>query len=292
MEKTTEILLKMLERMGPVNIVKENMGETLEQKSKRFQEARNYKVNVDKYILVHVDGRSFSKLIKSKFNKPFDKDFIDMMNKTAIFLCENVQGAKIAYVQSDEITLLLKKDTPEGDVFFGGRLCKMQSIIASLATSEFNRHYIRYNIFNKDDWSEYGISDLDDELCDLKLAQFDCKVWDVDTANDAFAWFLFRNIDCVKNSKQQFAQTYLSHKELLNLNADEQIAKAMNEKGVDWNQCPQDQRFGRVISKEEFEFVGPDGAPYMRSRWVAHDGVDLTDLPTRDEFKNKYEFFK
>ena len=36
-----------------------------------------------------------------------DKSFIGMMNETAKFLCENIQGAKFAYVQSDEISLLL-----------------------------------------------------------------------------------------------------------------------------------------------------------------------------------------
>jgi tRNA(His) 5'-end guanylyltransferase len=95
------------------------MTETLQDKGKRLQKQRDYKIDVDKYVLVHVDGRSFSKLIKNKFNKPFDDKFIDMMNKTAIFLCESIQGAKIAYVQSDEISLLLKKDSPEGDIFFG-----------------------------------------------------------------------------------------------------------------------------------------------------------------------------
>ena len=220
-----------------------------------------------------------------------------MMNKTAIFLCENVQGAKIAYVQSDEISLLLKKDTPEGDIFFGGRLCKMQSIIASLATSEFNRHYIRYNIFNKDDWSEYGISDLDAELCDLKLAQFDCKVWDVDTANDAFAWFLFRNIDCIRNSKQQTAQTWCSHKELLGLQTDEQIALLKEKHNIDWNTFDDSEKFGRIVSKDTVKATRvmlPEGleVEYERSVWKPKPGVDLTDPESRDAFIEKYNFFK
>lgn len=260
------------------------MAETLQDKGKRLQKQRDYKIDVDKYVLVHVDGRSFSKLIKNKFNKPFDEDFIDMMNKTAIFLCENVQGAKIAYVQSDEISLLLKKDTPEGDIFFGGRLCKMQSIIASLATSEFNKQFIIKALANSDS----PVTDI----ANMKMAQFDCKVWDVDTANDAFAWFLFRNIDCVRNSKQQFVQTYLPHKILLKHNSDEQVLMAIDEKGKDWNACTDYQKYGRIISKEDYEFINDDGTSYVRTRWVAHNGVDLTDRDKRDKFINKYDFFK
>ena len=269
--------------------------ETLQEKGKRLQKQRDYKLDTDKYILVHVDGRSFSKNIKNKFQKPFDRDFINMMNETAIYLCEKVQGAKIAYVQSDEISLLLKKDTPEGDIFFGGRLCKMQSIIASLATAKFNQLITVYNLKKTKEYYEdnlYAMPFITDEIGNLPLYQFDCKAWDVDTANDAFAWFLFRNIDCVRNSKQQFAQTYLPHKILLKHSTDEQVLMAIDEKGKDWNSCLQDEKFGRIISKEIFYHLNDDGAEYMRSKWVPHDGVDLTDVDNREKFIEKYNFFK
>ena len=53
------------------------------------------------------------------------------------------------------------------------------------------------------------------------LAQFDCKVWDAKNFNNVFAYLLWRQIDCVKNSKQQAAQTYLSHKQLMNKSTDD-----------------------------------------------------------------------
>lgn len=267
------------------------MEETLQEKGRRLQKQRDYVIDVDKYILVHVDGRSFSKNIKNKYEKPFDRDFIDMMNKTAAYLCENIQGAKIAYVQSDEITLLLKKDTPEGDIFFGGRLCKMQSIIASLATARFNQLAVIRDI-KKNEETIYGTNGACDFIEKHPLYQFDCKVWDVDTANDAFAWFLFRNIDCIRNSKQQFAQTYLSHKELMNRNTDEQVDMCTQEKGKDWHLCRADEKYGRIIAKEEIEFENEDGEKYTRSRWLPHNGVDLTDVETRNNFIEKYNFFK
>lgn len=40
------------------------------------------------------------------------------MNETALYLCNNVQGCKFAYVQSDEISLILTDfETPETDSF-------------------------------------------------------------------------------------------------------------------------------------------------------------------------------
>jgi len=269
------------------------MTETLKDKGRRLQKQRDYYVDADKYILVHIDGRSFSKAIKNKFRKPFDEDFIEMMNETAIYLCETVQGAQIAYVQSDEITLLLKKNSPEGDIFFGGRICKMQSIIASLATAKFQSLMIQYNLTKMNESNAvYGISLIVDQIKNMQLYQFDCKVWDVDTANDAFAWFLFRNIDCIRNSKQQFAQTYVPHKVLLKHSADEQVLMAVDENGNDWHSCSDDKKYGRIVTKKEFDYVLADGVHYMRTRWIPSDGVDLTIPEERDKFIENNVIFK
>ena len=74
------------------------------------------------------------------------------------------------------------------------------------------------------------------------LAQFDCKVWNTDNFNDVFAYFLWRQIDCVRNSKQQAAQTYLSHKELMGKHTDEQIRLLLEKKGIDWNEYSDDEK--------------------------------------------------
>jgi hypothetical protein len=67
---------------------------------------------------------------------------------------------------------------------------------------------------------------------------------------------------------------------------------AIDEKGKDWNSCTDYQKYGRIVSKEDYEFTNDDGTSYVRTRWVAHNGVDLTDADKRDKFINKYDFFK
>ena len=233
-------------------------------------------------------------MIKNKFEKPFDVNFIDMMNKTAQYLCQMVQGTHLAYVQSDEITLIIKKNTEDSDVFFGGRLCKMQSIIASLATAKFNQLMILYNM-------EYhpNINPLN-TIENTALCQFDCKIWDVDNANDAMAWLLFRNIDCTRNSKQQTCQTYLSHKELMGKHTDEQVALLLEEKGIDWFDLPDGQKYGRLIQKqmvtEMRSFTAKDGIERTesctRSKWLIVDGFDLTISENRERITEMYPIFK
>lgn len=220
---------------------------SLEDKCQYYRSLTDYKILPNSNIIVMVDGKNFSELIKNKFKKPFDDDFINMMNATAKFLCENIQGCKIAYAQSDEISLLITDyDTEKTDLFFSGRLCKLQSIIASLATSEFNKWFTIYNL-NKC----YDNVNVGEFISKMKMAQFDCKAWVVPNENDAYAWFLYRQIDCVRNSKQQAAQTWCSHKELMNLNTDKQIEYLKEKHNIDWNDFSDDKKYGRFIAKKE-----------------------------------------
>ena len=215
-------------------------------------------------VLVMIDGRSFSKLIKNKFTKPFDTDFINTMNEVTAYVSQNVQGCKLAYVQSDEISFFLDATDQEETPFFEFRLCKLLSIIPSMATGKFNQllgHRLN------------------------KPVEFDCKAWNVNDYNDVFAWFLYRQLDCIKNSKAQTAQTYLPHKTLIGLNAEDQIKKLKEEKGIDWNAFDPGVKYGRFIWKEMEHYISEQYGEYDRSVWKAHDGWELTK--DGEKLKNK-----
>lgn len=250
--------------------------ETLKEKCRTQQEKFNYRLNINKPILVHVDGRAFSSMVKKRFAEPFDDKFISIMDKIAVELCSKVQGARIAYVQSDEISLLLLKNNPESDIFFGGRLCKIQSIIASMATAVFIREYMK--LWNKNTEEEFP------------LFNFDCKAWTVDEPNDVITWFLFRNIDCIRNSKNQTARTYLSHDKLLNLNADEQIKLLKEKLNIDWHSFPNPWKYGRLITHDWVEHQ-MNGNIYDRLTWMIKEGMDLTVPRNREIFANMIEIF-
>lgn len=272
--------------------------QNLEDKCLHYRSLTDYKILPNSNVIAMVDGRAFSRLIKNRFNLPFDDNFIRMMNETAKYVCENVQGCKIAYVQSDEISFLITDyDTPESDSFFGYRLCKMQSIIASLATAKFNQLYtilrLRKNYENlgfECADTIYTISDALNCLAETPLAQFDCKVWAVPSANDAYAWFLYRQIDCIRNSKQQTAQTYIPHQRLTGLNTNQQIEYLKTEKGIDWNLGFSDgKKYGRFVyqTKKHMEkeikgsLIGFD-----RNEWGAHDAFPLSEEGGKEKFYN------
>lgn len=248
------------------------------------------------HIIMMLDGRSFSKMIKKRFKLPFDPMFVGMMNLTAQYLCENIPGVQFAYVQSDEISLYIK-DEPTSGSFFGLRQTKLLSISASLATGRFNQLFLSQEIMKhtqdsgEKDWKKV-FDELSNLILGMKPFQFDCKVWNVPNENEVYAWFLYRQLDCIRNSKQQTAQTWLPHNKLIGVNSDKQIEMLKQENGVDWEIFEPELKFGRLIKKVEMEVEIPEQ--------FVKDGVNTTTrtfwepfpMPILSEINGKNELMK
>lgn len=84
------------------------------------------------FIVLRLDGRSFHTLTKP-FEKPFDERIELAMEETSRRLMVELPEAQLAYVQSDEITLVLAAGTQ----LFDRRLEKLLSVSAGIASSAF-----------------------------------------------------------------------------------------------------------------------------------------------------------
>lgn len=176
-------------------------------------------------------------------------------------------------------------DDFEKDPFFGNRLCKLQSIIASIATSKFNQlafiEVLKDNNCHKDD--------VINMIANSSLYEFDCKVWNVPNVNDAFAGILYRQNDCVRNSKEAVAQNYFSHKTLHGKKTEEQIELVKEYFGVNWyNDFTRGEQYGRVIIRRKIKYSpsGENLSTYERDEWNI-----LEALPFNVE-KNRTEMVK
>lgn len=240
---------------------------TLKEKCEYYRSIEDHRLLPNTPVICMVDGRSFSKQIKKVFQSPFDDDLIRMMNESAKYVCENVSGMVVAFVQSDEASFYFRDYDDEGckEGFFDYRLCKLQSVIASMMTARFNQLYI--------DWQVR--SGKRERISDSKIVTFDCKCWNVPNENDVYAWFLYRQNDCVRNSKQAVAQKVCSHRELNGKNTDEQIVIAKT-KGLDWNAFDDGKKLGRLIYRESVSYVSQEtGEEYKRNPFVIHDSFDI-----------------
>ena len=64
--------------------------QTLKDKCEAMRKTTDYHLPKKTYVMGMLDGRSFSRLIKNNYEKPFDDKFISMMNEVAIYVCKNV----------------------------------------------------------------------------------------------------------------------------------------------------------------------------------------------------------
>lgn len=122
-------------------------------------------------VVIRLDGKAFHTYTKG-MQRPFDERLSNVMWETTKYLCESIQGCKIGYTQSDEISLLLTNyEKVTTDSWFDNSLQKMASVAASMATAKFNEEI-------KKVFPEKG------------LALFDARVFVVphDEVNNCFYW--------------------------------------------------------------------------------------------------------
>lgn len=265
--------------------------ENIKDRCRYYQSLYDYRLMPNTYIILHVDGKNFSKKVKNSFERPFDDDFIMLMNDTTRYLCENTQNALCAFVQSDEISVVIK-DCNDTSLPYGGRLCKFQSITAALATSMFNKLDLLLRLSHLAGNAGCTAGDCVNELDSFDPLQFDCKAWCVPSLPEAVAWLQYRQIDCIRNSKEQTAQAFLPHSELVGRTSDEQIAILLERTGNDWNELDDGKKYGRFLYRKPVKFVshvnGKD-IESVRNRWqVSYDGAfNLLDEAGRDDFYAK-----
>lgn len=150
-------------------------------------------------VLAHVDGIGFSQYTR-KCAKPFDKALGDLMIDTAIDILERVQGAVLAYTQSDEITVLLHGyRTHATTPYRGNRVQKLVSDMSGPTSAFFTQHSHRI-------WDE-------GRLEGVRAAAFAAAIFLV-PENDVNNFFLWRQKDAVRNSVQMQARSMFSHKQV------------------------------------------------------------------------------
>jgi tRNA(His) 5'-end guanylyltransferase len=192
------------------------------------------------FTIIRIDGKAFHTYTRG-LNRPFDEGLIDDMNQTTKYLCENIQGAKFGYVQSDEISLVLTDfEKITTDAWFNGNIQKMASISASMATAKFNELRMLRFI---NEVKEKGKSNVKQTF-----ALFDSRVFTIPSEEEVINYFIWRQQDATRNSISAVAQSLYSHKEL-NGKSTNEMQEMIFQKEQNWNDYKIGQKRGRAIAK-------------------------------------------
>lgn len=237
------------------------MRDTLGDRMKSYYEDKTrYFLPRRTYSIIRVDGKAFHTYTRG-LQEPFDDKLMADMDNTAIYLCENIQGAKFGFVQSDEISILMTDfDLLTTSAWFDGNIQKIASVSASMATAKFN------------------------ELRAGKTALFDSRVFIIPSTTEVQNYFIWRQQDTVRNSISAVAQSLFSHKELEGKNCSK-MQEMIFSKGINWNDYSARYKRGRLIIKETFEKEGTD-----RTRWIMQEPPIFTqDREILDQLIPQYE---
>jgi tRNA(His) guanylyltransferase len=120
------------------------------------------------WVVVRLDGRGFSRFTESRFEKPFDLKFHQLMVQTTQALIEELHGI-YAYTESDEISLLFR---PDWD-WYDRSLEKIVSVSASIAGATFT-------------------------LAAQTVAVFDSRVWLGTNSSQVVDYFRWRQADATR----------------------------------------------------------------------------------------------
>ncbi len=144
-------------------------------------------------VIVRLDGRAFH-TFTANMVKPFDQHLIDAMIVAAYHVFGEMQGCKLAYIQSDEASFVMTDfDTLETEPWFGYRQSKVESVSASLMTAAFARAMRLAGV--------------------RELATFDARAFNI-PEDEVANYFVWRAKDWARNSLSMYAQANFSHADL------------------------------------------------------------------------------
>jgi tRNA(His) 5'-end guanylyltransferase len=207
------------------------------------------------------------------------------MNATMKYLCENIQGCKLGYTQSDEITLLLTDyDTLTTDAWFDYSVQKMCSVSASMATMAFNNFFSdevnkAYTYFTTTENGCKFVDNIDEfdkqfnnYYSKIGNAMFDARCFNipVDEVTNCFIW---RQQDATRNAIQMLGQCNFSHKALHGKSCNDIQDMLMLEKGINFNDMPVEFKRGVCCVKREVECT--DRLISYKTDWILDKDIPI-----------------
>jgi len=248
-------------------------------KYKAFESAVETQLPANTFAVIRLDGKAFHTFTKN-FARPFDAHFAATMDMVGAHLCDVVDGAMFAYVQSDEISVVFSDlANPGTQMWAGGRVQKMVSIAAANATAMYMA-VSPTALFPIFDARVHPLDSLDE-----------ARVHPLDSLDEAREYVVWRRADATKNAITMAANTIHSHKALIGLPTS---ARRELLRGTEHEHLPAEFLNGRLIVKEyrdepvtytDRRTNLPHSIVVTRGRWVSRtatdDTLDLAVAPSR-----------
>lgn len=230
------------------------MIDTLGNRMKKYEAASRLLLPPRTHIIIRCDGKAFHTYAKNVV-KPYDQNLADAMDAGAMALCKEMMGCQFAYGQSDEYSFLVTDFSPpdaEGNVdygteaWFAGNIQKMVSVASSIFTAQFNLKRLEQL------WANDKEGPNDKQVEQACSANFDARIFVIPSRHEVEEYFVWRQLDAVRNSLAMLASCHFSHKVLQGASFQKRRDMLM-DKGINWDAESSDFRQGRIVYKAQRE---------------------------------------
>jgi tRNA(His) guanylyltransferase len=218
------------------------------------------------YTILRVDGRAFHTWTRG-LSKPYDNEMMACMDAAGAALCNEVAGAKFAFTQSDEISVLITDfENEASQSWFDGNIQKTVSVASSIASTAFNLKVM-----------ELKGGEFEIPLWKKKPnAVFDARAFTIPDYIEVENYFVWRQGDARRNSVTLLASNYASAKQLHGKSESDR-QEIIHAAGDNWAKHPVRFKHGAVTRKVvsvDIEitplnprFVPKSPDPIVRSSW-------------------------
>ncbi len=231
--------------------------DALGQRMKKYEAVPKNVLMTRTPVAIRVDGKAFHTFTKH-LNKPFDNVFMNSMIQTMETMCAEIQNCIFGYVQSDEITFILKDyEQLNTSAWFDNEVQKLCSVSASMATYYFNKffHENAERLIRADSNDPYSLTLA---RCFGAPAMFDARCFNI-PKEEVVNLIYWRQLDAVRNSIQACGQAQFSHKELMHKSCNE-IKEML--KGS-WEKLPIFKQRGTCCAREDKQWVTNYSMPML-----------------------------
>lgn len=193
-------------------------------------------------VIIRTDGKAFHSLTKNMI-RPYDTRLITTLNNAVIDVCKNFDGVLVCYMQSDEQNWLISDfKTDSTQSVFNYNKSKLESVISSMMTAHFNKHFQEQF--------------KDDPINVNKIGYFDARAFNIPftEVNNYFYW---RQKDNFRNAVSSIARKHYSDKFLENKNSKEIKEILLLDKNIDFDNpssVPTFFRNGRCVKSIEISY--------------------------------------
>jgi len=215
---------------------------SLGDRMKSYEEVPRTQLTPRMPMILRVDGRAFHTYVKRLHQPdtgaPWNPVVRDAMTDVARALMREITGAKIAYLQSDEVSVLVTDyDKPGSQAWFDKVAQKVCSVGASVATLAFNTNIRQY--------ADMG---MPAEIFPA-TATFDARAFCI-PQDDVCNYFIWRQQDATRNSVSMLAQHHFDHRELQGKSWGQMQEMLFRQRDVNWDACDTWKKRGWCVTRQ------------------------------------------